>query len=171
MARSLGSTSKGKHSVGYCLFVNVCCAFHRAKPQSQINPRVISRGTGMVWPNPLVAWELDPSELFPGVVRPPFAQGTQGWKKPWSSRVLLEPCVECLSLTKGWESLSPVADTWSRWEKSWIVWLVPFEILMGKCLPSSSRFLFLGWTVHGSQVLQQKLRGIMGCLWVEHKAS
>lgn len=100
MARNLGSASIGKHSVGYCLFVNACCASHRAKPRSQINPSDISRGTGMVWPNPLMAWELDPCKLFPAWDSDPGdalgghtfpAQGPQGWNKPWGSRVLWRP--------------------------------------------------------------------------------
>lgn len=114
------------------------------------------------WPENLIpiscfqAWDSR-SWGSPGVVTALCAQGSWGWKKPWGSRVLLEIHVECLSLTKGWQSLPSVAETWSSWEKSWIVWLVPFEMLMEKCFLQLQRFLFSGWTVHGTQVLQQKL--------------
>lgn len=116
MARNLGSASIGKHSVGYCLFVNACCASHGAKPRSQINPSDISRGTGMIWPNPLMAWELDPCKLFldpgdalgrshppcSGTPRVEEALGAPGycWRPVWNvwSRDV---------------SLSSVADTWT----------------------------------------------------------
>lgn len=158
MARTLGSTSIGKHSVGYCLFVNARCAFHRAKPWSQINPSVISKGMGMVWPNPLMAWELHPCKLFPGL-------GFQILGIPsWLGALRVEEALDCWrpvwnvwDLTRGWESSSSVADTWSKWEKSWTVWVVPFEILMGKRFLSSSRFLLPAWTVQSTWVLQQKL--------------
>lgn len=140
---------------GYCVLVNVCCALHRAKPRSQINPRAISRGTGMVW-------ELDPCKLCPGIGHPwggqtPLCSGIPRVEEALGLQGVAGDLCGMFEPDQGMGEFVTCGRYLKQGEKSWIVWLVAFEILMGKCLLSSSRFLFPGWTAHGTRVLEQKL--------------
>lgn len=144
---------------------------------SQSNPSVISEVTGMSLTKPthgLRAWSLQAvSSQIPGasleVLGPCCAEGPRGCRNPGAPGGCRGPVWHVWALTKGLGALAPAVRAWSRWESSWIVWIIHFERLMGKSFLSSSIFLLQAWK--GVYVLQQKLTSdIMGCLWVAHKA-